>query len=268
MKLKDLREHAKLAVMNMRHIPSLLFLSLATSAAVFCVPMQSMAQNGVFGQYNPSQAEEKKEEPSVPVPRVFSSKIVSSVEEAQKLDLAYQNLKIGLWNYADVGFSYQASLMSLMQPEKFATTRHKDEFIRPMDKALDSLNESYKKMNLQIDDAQANFVVLEDQFTSQELDVLKPLWAEKIKEFKAQKDKYFKSQHQFLLLYKKLAAFILKNNGAYYYSSDGQTVKFYDIGDYTFFASTIDTLIAIGRKQKEFLRTVLPNADLITQNNK
>lgn len=237
-------------------------LFLCASAALF-ISADVSAQDTVRGQYNPT-APRAEEAPSVaPVPRVFSSKIEHSRIQALAVDEIYQNLKIGLWNYGQSDFAQQAILMDKLKLENFRTTRHKAEFQREMKAAMANLNKNYKDMKQQVTDAQGKFDKAIVGVTSVEEEQLRGLWKEKIAEFEGEMAEYFKMQHGYLLQYRNLVGFILSKSGSFYYDKDSGALRFFDITDYTYFASSIDKLNASSRKQKAFLDKVLPNADFL-----
>lgn len=223
------------------------------------------AQNNVHGQYNPKAERAKPDSNTAPIPKIFSKKIQSSTLQALKLDTVYQNLKIALWNYAQVDLTQQSVLLDKMQTDNFRTTRYKLEFKKDLDKAIASLNANYKGMNEQIDQSKQEYEESINGVTSVERELLDALWAEKIKELKNQSETYFKMQHNYILMYQKLTEFIVSKNGSYYFDENAHAVKFYDVADYTYYAGTIDKLNSMTIKQKKFLKETVPNSDFMAR---
>lgn len=237
----------------------LLILSVLSFTAISSSPLYAQ-DNLVHGEYNPRAPKYEEKGSSVPVPKVFSQKIQHSVVQAMQVDSLYQNLKIALWNYAQVGFTQQSVMIEKMATDNFQTTRRKAEFSKPIDTALTSLNSSYKGMNEQITKANESLEIAIHGVTAAEEDIIRTLWDEKIKELKKSSDDYFKMQHTYILNFQKLSKFVIKKNGSYFFDDKSHSLRFLDGADYTYFASTIDKLNAMTLQQKKFLKDLLPNA--------
>lgn len=239
-----------------------LLLCVLSSLALSALPVYAQSQS-VHGQYNPKAPKFEDKGSSVPVPKVFSQKIQHSVIQAMRVDSIYQNLKIALWNYAQVGYTQQSVMIEKMATDNFQTTRRKAEFSKPIDSAMTSLNGNYKGMNEQIAKANEEFEGAIHGVTAAEEDIMRTLWDEKIKEFKKSSDEYFKMQHSYILNFQKLSKFIIKKNGSYFFDEKSHSLRFLDGADYTYFASTIDKLNSMTVQQKKFLKDILPNADYL-----
>lgn len=225
------------------------------------------AQDTIRGQYNPQTERSKEDTFTAPAPKIFSQKIQHSIVQALRVDTQYQNLKLALWNYAQVDFTQQAVLLDKMQPENFRTTRYKAEFTKDLNNALTSLNANYKNMKEQIESTQADFDRNIEGVTSAEEQIMREIWDEKTAELKKKTDEYFKMQHSYILLYQNLTKFLLAKSGGYYYDEGARAVRFYDVANYTYFAGTIDKLHGMTMKQKKFLKDFIPHSDLMKPKN-
>lgn len=240
-----------------------LYIALLAGALLLSPIMPAQAQDSVRGQYNPKAPRAKDEPTQAPIPKVFSSKIQHSILQALKADALLHNLKIALWNYAQVGYAEQASLLDKLQNQNFQTTRYKAEFTRDLEKAMRNLNKSYKGMREQVSSAQPEYQNATQGITSLERETLDPLWKDNIDALNKRSETYFKLQHQYLMMYKELAAFILSKNGSFIYDNNTRSLRFFDIVDYTYFAGTIDKLNAISKKQQQLLKDLIPNSEFL-----
>tara|TARA_B100001989_G_C24545657_1_gene470569 strand:+ start:833 stop:1573 length:741 start_codon:yes stop_codon:yes gene_type:complete len=202
-------------------------------------------------------AEERKNETIKPIPKFFSAHL-RSVNQAEKLDTLYYNLYVIIWNSAKINYNHQGKLMMHLQKQKFQYTRYMDEFKGDMQSAMKTLNKQHKDVQTALDKANLEFRIIREGIATDEHEKLDTLWNEKIKEFKGHSDTYFKSQHKYLVTYKNLIEFIIKQGGSYYYDSAARAVKFYDLTGYTYFAKSIDELTKISFNQKKYLRKIAP----------
>ncbi len=239
-------------------------ISLFLSFVCVSLPL-ALAQGGYVNNYygQTVEGEQKKEEELLrPVPKVFSSKLVS-VDQGQKLDVLYNNLLTSLWVYASTDFVYQKKMYSLMAQERFKLTRHSKEFTGVLDDAMASLNKNYKSMLSDIGKAEQEYEIVKEGIKEEDYDTLEILWDEKISDFRKKVDQYFKMQNKYLNIYRNLVGFILKQNGGYYFDSYKNMVHFYKFGGYKFYGKSIDSLRRISFEQRELLRTVAPaNTDI------
>lgn len=215
-----------------------------------------------LGDLNVDDDEEEAEKLK-PVPKIFSSRL-RSVNQAAKLDTEYYNLYVLLWNTASVNYNHQGKLMMHMQIEKFRYTRYTKEFEGDLKEAMSALNGQYKDVQAALDKAQTEYQMIREGIAPSEQETLDALWKEKIDEFKAQSKKYFKSQHTYLVTYKNLVEYIIKQGGSYYYDSTKKAVRFYDITGYTYFAKSIDTMTKLTFDQKKYIRKIAPFLSALT----
>jgi len=215
------------------------------------------------GEYAPQQ-KKYKDKAAPPVPRVFSSQ-VTSAQEAQKLDIIYNELYVSLWNYAITDFNYQKIFYSLVQPQKFETTRYSKEFSGVLKNAIENLNQNHKNMIDDVNAANEKYIEIKEGIRQIDYETLDPLWEEKISEFKAHAKRYFTMQHKYLKAYKSLVEFIIEQGGSYYYVQNERSVKFYDFSGYKYFGQSIDRLRKITFEQKKMLREKIPaNVDVVS----
>ncbi len=232
--------------------------------SIFVYTPQLAVAQSYKGDYSstPSQIE-KKDEAAAPVPKVFSSKI-GSVEQAEKLDVIYNDLLISLWIYASTDFVYQNSLLENMESNRFQLTRYKKEFSGDLQKSIENLNKNYKNMMNDIEVAQEKYLDIKEMIRNADHKALDKLWDDKISKFKLDSKRYFKMQYKFINFYNSLVNFILKQGGSYYFDSDKQQVIFYNFGGYKFFGQSIDKLNQIHYMQVKLLKTYKPaNTDIV-----
>ncbi len=234
-----------------------MLLSVSFFAAFCCLPYGAHAQQ-YTGDFSRAPQTPKKEQYLSPVPRIFSSD-VTSIKQAEKLDVLYDNLLMSLWNYAQTDFIHQRSLMEHMKPQKFQLTRYAKEFSPDMNDAMHNLNTNYKKMMGEIQDAKDAYAKISENLRMADQKKVAPIWDEKITQLEDDVVSYFKMQHSFLNTYRNLVGFVLKQGGSYYYKQDTQGVYFYKFGSYHFFGKSIDKLKKINYDQKQFLRTRPPS---------
>lgn len=234
------------------------FFLIAALGVAFSFPNFAAAQNYLGDLPTGSNAKDAQEQTLRPATKIFSSKVVST-EQAVKLDYVYDNLAVSLWNYAVTDFRHQKRLMTLMEPKRFKTTRYSKEFTPPMDDALQNLNDNYRQMMRDIEQAEQEYKTVREGIRSVDYEILDPLWREKIDGFKAHANRYFKMQHSFLKSYRSLVAFILKQGGSYYYKEDTQRVHFYRFEGYKFFGQTIDRLNKTNYEMRKHLRVIPPS---------
>lgn len=229
-------------------------------ALVSILSLSVLSHNAHAQQYQGDISSKKKkyeDKAAKPVPKVFSSQ-VTSVQEAEKLDKLYDELYVGLWNFAVTDFSYQKKFYDLVQPARFETTRYSKEFSVPLKDAIENLNQNYKSMQRDIEDANAQYEVIKEGILASDYEILDTLWAEKIEIYRMKAREYFEMQHKFLKTYRSLVAFIIKQGGSYYYDSTEGRVKFYDFAGYKYFGQSIDKLRRITFEQKQMLRANAP----------
>ncbi len=65
-------------------------------------------------------------------------------------------------------------------------------------------------------------------------------------------------QNKFLQQYRKLASFILKNPGSYYYDGTARKLRFYDVDLYGEYVKYIDGLRKLTYKQSMLIQTLEP----------
>ncbi len=236
---------------------------IATIIFTFTYAPHSSEAQSYKGDYSNKPAQSKKiDEAAPPIPKIFSSK-VSSVTQAEKLDVIYNDLLISLWLYASTDFTYQKALFSNMAAERFQLTRYKKEFSGDLRNAMNNLNKNSKGMAKDIDSAQEKYIKIRETIRLSEQEELEVLWDKKIEELKKDSKSYFKMQHRFLNFYNSLVNFILKQGGSYYYDSKDQQVKFYQYAGYKFFGGTIDKLRKLTYEQITLLKTHTPaNTDI------
>ncbi len=242
-------------------------LKIATSLTILiasCVSFTDASAQSYTGDFSTkSSQQDKKPDYSAPILRIFSSG-VSNVKLVEKLDVAYDNLLMSLWNYGSSGFIHQDVLGRLMEGSRFRTTRYAKEFSPSMNEALKDLNTDYKSMMTEIETAQAQYENIMKGLKMADQNAVEPIWEEKISAFKKNAETYFKMQHEFLSTYRNLVAFVLKQGGSYYYKSETQRVYFYKFGSYHYFGKSIDKMRMITYKQKQFLKANAPtNVDLL-----
>ncbi len=225
------------------------FLSLSAWSPI------SLAQS-YHGDITP-QKKEKIDEAARPIPRIFSSKLVST-QQAERLDAVYNDLLVSLWLKAETDFVYQKKLFAHMEPERFKITRYEKEFSGDLALAMDNLNTNYKKIMDDITNTEKQFALIREGMRTVDYEILDPLWEEKMNAFKALAEQHFKMQFEFLKTYKALINFILKEGGGYYHKSGSREVNFYKISAYTYFAGNIDKLRNISYEQKKLLRSNPP----------
>lgn len=225
-------------------------------------PLDASAQY-YKGQYSNKSNEKKEDKAARPVPRVFSSQI-SSVDEAEKLDLIHNDLYTSLWLYAATDFVYQKKMYSQVEPNKFRLTRYAKEFTIDLDKAMDNLNNNYAKITSEIKDAEEKYIEIKSNIAQSEHEILDQLWQGKISKLNETKDHYFKMQSKFLNTYRNLVGFVLKQGGSYAYDSNKGGLVFYNGGAYKYFGQTIDKLKKITYEQKTILKSYIP-ANLDTE---
>ncbi len=236
---------------------------LKLSLGVICiVPNTSYAQQ-YTGDFSKPAEKTKQERYELPIPRIFSTDAVG-VKQAEKLDRIYDNLFVSLWNYSSTDFIHQQTLMTLMENEKFRTTRYAQEFTPHMDDALDNLNENYKSMMNDIAYAREQYSEIREGLRMADEKKIEPLWNEKLVAFEKTAKTYFKMQHDFLNTYRNLVGFVLKQGGSYYYKNDTKGVYFYKFGSYHYFGKAIDKLRKISYDQRQFLKANPPaNAEVL-----
>lgn len=223
-----------------------------------CVSASSQvrAQN-YHGGYTKSSKAGKKDKATRPIAKVFSSQI-SSVQQGENLDIIYNNLYVSLWFYAGVNFVHQKKLSDKVRPAKFQLTRYKKEFTGDLEKAMNNLNNGYKDMIADIENAEKQYIEIREGVRADDHEKLDALWKKKIIEFRGKADTYFKLQHKFLNTYKSLVSFILKQGGKYSYKSAEKRVVFYSFGGYKFYGQSIDSLRMVSFKQRKLLRENAP----------
>ncbi len=211
---------------------------------------------GYKGGYS-QEKKQKKDKAAKPVPRIFSSKLVSATQ-AEKLDVLYDNLIISLWIYAGTDFLYQKKLYSHIKPEKFQNTRYSKEFTGDMNAAMENLNKNYANMTSNFQKAQEKYKEIKEGIKMADHEILEKLWDEKISELQEISDSYFKMQGKFLNTYNNLVEFILKQGGSYYYKASDERVYFYKFSGYKLYGQMIDKLNMIRFKQRKLLRKIPP----------
>ncbi|MGH1456619.1 MAG: hypothetical protein ACRBDI_07550 [Alphaproteobacteria bacterium] len=257
--MKETQQHVRMPLMS-RSLYT--FFSVSLFAAFCLLPSLVQAQQ-YPGDFSSAPTTPKKDQYIAPVPRIFSSD-VTSVKQAEKLDVLYDNLLMSLWNYGQTDFIYQRTLMEHMQPAKFQLTRYAKEFSYDMDDALANLNANYKKMMDEIEGAKEKYTEIKNGLRMADQKKVDPLWQEKITQFEDNAKTYFKMQHKFLSTYRNLVGFVLKQGGSYYYKQDTQGVYFYKFGSYHFFGKSIDNLKKINYDQRQFLKAHPPaNVDAL-----
>lgn len=239
-----------------------LSLALVSILSLSMMPSDAHAQQ-YQGEYAPQQ-KKYEDKAAPPVPRVFSSQ-VTSAQEAQKLDIIYNELYVSLWNYAITDFNYQKKFYSLVRPEKFETTRYSKEFSGVLKNAIENLNQNYQSMTEDISNANKKYAQIKEGIRQEDYETLDPLWETKVGEFEAYAKLYFNMQHKYLKTYKSLVAFIIEQGGSYYYVQNERSVKFYDFSGYKYFGQSIDRLRKITFEQKKMLREKIPaNVDVVS----
>ncbi len=229
------------------------------SLSISCVSASSqVAAQNYHGGYSKGSKLEKKDEAQRPIAKVFSSKI-SSAKQGEHLDIIYNNLYVSLWLYASTGFVHQKKLSNKVTPDKFQNTRYKKEFSGSIEKAMENLNNSYREMQDDIENAERQFVEIRPAIRAADHETIDKLWKDKIDEFRNKSDMYFKLQHKFLNTYGKLVKFIMQQNGRYTYKSGEKAVAFYNFGGYQFYGKSIDSLRMTSFKQRKLLRENAPS---------
>ncbi|MGH1375309.1 MAG: hypothetical protein ACRBCK_03080 [Alphaproteobacteria bacterium] len=223
-----------------------LLFSVSTFDAAF-----AQSYRGAYTSAVPKQKDEN------PIPKVFSSQ-VTSVIQAEKLDILYDELLVSLRQFAATDFIYQAKLSDLISAEKFQYTRYSKEFSSDLNAGMKNLNKNYNTLLAEIQDANNRYIIIKEGIRSIDHSTLDPLWEKKIEEFRQAADHHFKLQGRFLNTYKSLIDFILKQGGSYYYKSDDNRVYFYKFGGYKFFGKSIDTLTRISYEQRKNLKENAP----------
>ncbi len=218
------------------------------------IPFEASAQYRGSLQFE----EEKKEDKSAkPIPKVFSSQ-VTSTEEAARLDVINNNLYVSLWNFAGTDLIYQKKLYDLLKFERFKLTRYPAEFQGPTEEALENLNENYKIMQQEIENAHARYDVIREGIREEEYEILDPLWEEELAKFEKHADAYFKMQHDFLKTYNRMVRFILKQGGSYFYDASSGNLRFYQNSGLQFFGRTLDKLRKTSFEQRKHIRSKPP----------
>lgn len=219
-----------------------------------------LAADGVQAQYKGSyapQAAEQEDPAAKPIPKIFSSQ-VSSQQQAERLDIIYENLKISLWMAARTNFIQQKKLYDNIQNEKFKYTRYKAEFQSDLQSAMDTLNESYTSTMKAIDEAKVRYPQIKEGIRTIDYEILDPLWEQEIKAFEEKADTFFQMQNEFLQNYRKLVNFILENSGSYYFDSNTKKLNFYDAGIGGVYIKYVDRIRMISYKQTQLLYTLAP----------
>lgn len=220
----------------------------------FHSPLQAQSYLGDLSAPKKKQA---KDEAQRPIPKTFSSK-VTSAQQAEVLDKLYNDLLITLWLHAETDFVSQRKLIDLIQPTRFKTTRYKAEFANDLKTSIDNLNTNYKTFMEELKTTQEQYQVIKENIGDDDHDVLDALWQERMDYITELSKTYFKMQAKFLKTYKTLVAFILKNGGGYYYSSDSAQLQFYKLGDYHYFGKSVDVLNKTSFQQEKLLRANPP----------
>lgn len=242
----------------MRKIYKLLFAGLLAFCVPLCVTNDTFAQNSIHGTYNPKKPGPEKKPFQAPIPKVFSSKL-SSTAPAETMDALYYNLQVSLWNFSGTNFNHQGLLLGHMAVEKFVTSRYAKEFTPDLKKGMAALNKTHKDLEMLVQDTDVRYSVVREDVEASEQALADELWNEKKALFLNKSEAYFKMQHRFLVMYKALAEFVVKKGGSYYYADSEKAVKFMNVGDYTYFAKTIDDLVQISKDQKKLLRGFMPS---------
>lgn len=206
------------------------------------------------GQYVPAPVTPPEEGLPPTVPRVFSSQ-VSSVKQAEKLDLKYYTLTTMLNGFAETDHSYRARLMEQLEPFKFQVTRRKEEFAKDIKDAKSALEDNYKKYKTAVADFEKDLGEQQKTFPAADQDALKKAGAQALKTYKGKSEEYFKLQAKFIKTYSQLVRFILSHGGSYYYDSGRKAVAFYNAGEANTFVKMYDELNMINFNQKQIMKT-------------
>lgn len=221
------------------------------------VPSLSYAQVQIPG------AKPLKEEPKKPLDEnpVISRKIFSArlknAQMAAQVDAIYDDLLNKLWASYSRGTVHHSKLLAQMEYKRFKYTRRYEEFEPVMTHAMTDLNKEYKDTKANVVAAQASFDSIKSQFGQEEAEAQK-LWDLKMKDFDAMSKKYFKSQAEYLNIYKSIVLYFMDHVGGYYYKSDEDKLAFYKIEEYTYFGENMDKMNKIAHKQGQWLIDAKP----------
>lgn len=229
----------------------LLCLSVLCVTALLSPPSWAQQQKG---QYVPAPVTPPEEGLPPTVPRIFSSK-VTSVRQAEKLDLKYHDLTIVLNGYAELDASYRQRMFEQIQPFKFQVTRRKEEFSKDIEDAKRALKDNYKKTKSLIEGFQKELDEQSKFYTEAERETIRATGEQAIKSFEKKSGEYFKLQANFIKTYSQLVRFILANGGSYYYDSGRKGVAFYNPGHYNTFVKYVDDLKKIDFDQAQLIKS-------------
>lgn len=236
----------------MKKSPRFLFcLSVLCVTALLSPPSWAQQQKG---QYVPAPVTPPEEGLPPTVPRVFSSQ-VSSVKQAEKLDIKYHDLTIVLNGYAEIDSGYRQRMMELIEPFKFQITRRKEEFTKDIDDAKRALKDHYKKTKTLIESFENDLNEQAKLYTEAERETIKSVGKQAIESFERKSSEYFKLQAKFIKTYGQLIRFILSNGGGYYYDSGRKDVAFYNAGHYNTFGKMVDDLNKINFDQVQIIKS-------------
>lgn len=206
------------------------------------------------GQYVPTPEAPPEEGLPPTVPRVFSSQ-VSSVKQAEQLDIKYHDLSIVLNGYAEIDAGYRERMVELIEPFKFQITRRKEEFTKDIEDAKRALKENYKKNQTLIENFEKDLNEQAKFYTEAERETIKKTGKHAIESFENKSGEYFKLQAKFIKTYSQLIRFILANGGSYYYDSGRKAVAFYNPGEANTFVKMVDELNMINFNQKQIMKS-------------
>ncbi len=211
------------------------------------------------GAYTPQQESNAQSvEDTTPLPRIFSAQMDNKTA-GEALDKVYNDLLQTLWIYARADFLVHKDLYKQLDNDKFKTTRYKEEFSKPLNKAMEQLNINNSEMTFFISEANKKFTTLKETLSAEDQEKVQYLWDSRFGELETYINKHFEYQNKFLNKYFALAKFILGTRGQYTYKSDVKKIVFYDYADYIVYGEKIDQLRKISFEQAQHIKTLVPS---------